>query len=959
MPEHIPLLRVFLSSPGDVNDERKAVLEVLERLPNRPAYRERVQFRVIAWDKPGADTPLLATMSPQEAIDAGLPRPSECDIVIAIFWKRMGTPFRYNGKDYYSGTHYELLDALNSARPQTLIYHRSDTPDLDPDDDEAHLQYRTLKKFLRSSLFYDEDGRILRGINSYGSPAEFREKFEGHLEEVVERILRRIGSNPAPAPASEPVAPEGVGTVIDIRSRLWEGSPFPGLRPFTKADAPIFFGRERETDALVKRVAESRFVTVVGASGSGKSSLVRAGLLPRLEANAISSETTGSKDWRVVQFTPGQSDHPFAALFDAIVKTFETLRPSPFDMRRVKNQFVQDAAADPLTVCDTLSAALEAEKAPPWAEVLLFIDQFEELFTLAKADSITLFARMLKALALTPNPSPQRSAGRGENSRTRVVVTIRHDFVHRAIEVPELAELLNLGSLHLAAPTPGALAQMIKRPAELAALEFEDGLPEQILSDMGSQAGALALMAYTLDELYKIAETRHDRRLTFVDYEALGGVQGAIGKRAEQIFQELPLDDKEALLGRVFRELVTVDERGTATRQRCPIGRFGEAELALVRAFTDARLLVTDENTVEVAHEALFRSWERLKNWIAEAQEDLILLRQVRATAHDWQAKGRPDFLRWPAERLALVYAMQERLHPELNEVERDFIEPEQKRLLRELETLPRDDSSHERRRDIGDRLAVIGDTRPGVGVKDGLPDIAWLPVSGSDGAYKFKFGEFEVKPFYIARYLITYEQFQVFAESDYDNPRWWDAFPEEYRPQKLISQRTKIANAPRDTISWYQSVAFARWLDMQLRDQGLLPDPNLQVRLPTEWEWQWAAMAGTEARAYPWGDWQEGFANTSEAGLNRTTAVGMYPHGAAACGALDMAGNLLEWCANNHGSPEIIDVTNTNSKVLRGGSFYNDLSRAAASFRDLLDPNHRYFSSGLRLAVAAPISAL
>ena len=90
---------------------------------------------------------------------------------------------------------------------------------------------------------------------------------------------------------------------------------------------------------------------------------------------------------------------------------------------------------------------------------------------------------------------------------------------------------------------------------------------------------------------------------------------------------------------------------------------------------------------------------------------------------------------------------------------------------------------SHERRRDIGDRLAVIGDTRPGVGVKDGLPDVAWLPVKGSDGKYKFEFGEFEVPDFYIAQYQVTYAQYQVFAESDYDNPRWWDGFPKEYRP--------------------------------------------------------------------------------------------------------------------------------------------------------------------------------
>ncbi len=956
MPEHIPFFRVFLSSPGDVNDERKAVLEVLERLPNRPAFREKVGFRVVAWDKPGADTPMLATMSPQAAIDAGLPKPSECDIVVCILWSRMGTPFVMDGVDYLSGTHYELLDALNSKRPETLIYRRIEKKLFDATDTAGQEQYNRVQTFFDGELFYDPATRqIRRGVNTYGSPADFREKFETHLEELVVRLLKRSESHPAPVRMeAHPLPP----AVLTIASRRWEGSPFPGLRSFMPADAPIFFGRERETDMLVKRVTDNRFVPVVGASGSGKSSLVGAGLLPRLQANAISSETTGSKDWFVVQFTPGQSDHPFAALFDGILKTFEALRPSPFETRRIKNQFVQDLLADPLTACDTLTAALETVKAPTWAEVLLFIDQFEELFTLAKPESIAPFARMLAALAAQP--------------RVRVVVTMRHDFVYRAIEIPELAELLNLGSLHLSAPTAGALAQMLKRPAELAALEFEDGLPEQILSDMGSDAGALALMAYTLDELYKIADSRHDRRLTFVDYAALGGVQGAIGKRAEQTFQKLPLDDKETLLGRVFRELVEVDERGTATRQRAPQGRFGEQELALVQAFTTARLLVMDETEVEVAHEALFRSWTRLKDWITEAQEDLILLRQARNAAHDWQTKHRPDYLRWPQERLVLVYAMQARLNPELNEVEKDFIEPEQHRLLRELDKI---DTKHERRRDIGDRLAVIGDTRPGVGVKDGIPDLFWLPVEVSPDPVtiktnEVKIGPIVIPPLFIAQYQITYTQFQTFLDADdgFADARWWDGMPDEYKRQEMAQQRTKISNAPRDSVSWYQSVAFARWLNHRLRGfehqhpagQLLRVGDNAEIRLPTEWEWQWAAQGGAEARAYPWGEWQEGYANTSEAGLNRTTAVGIYPHGMSLFGVLDMSGNLWEWCLNDYSSPEIINgYGNGELKVLRGGSFDSYRYYAAASVRSYNSPYGRSNNNGFRVVVSAPISAL
>jgi formylglycine-generating enzyme required for sulfatase activity len=429
----------------------------------------------------------------------------------------------------------------------------------------------------------------------------------------------------------------------------------------------------------------------------------------------------------------------------------------------------------------------------------------------------------------------------------------------------------------------------------------------------------------------------------------------------------LSLSDKDHLLQHVFRDLVVVNPTtGSATRQRAVLGAFNADELTLIRVLADARLLVTYDHTVEVAHEAVFRSWDRLKTWIAESQEDLILLRQVRTAAEEWAGKGQPDYLRWPAERLKPVYEMIQRQDPTLSEIEGDFIEPEQARLLREIE---KPESDHERRRDIGDRLAVIGDTRRGLGVIEGIPDMKWLPVEVPKKPVTIKtsnneIGPVIIAPFFVAQYQVTYAQFQAFVKADdrFEDERWWVDMPGNYKKQELANQRTKTANSPRDNVSWYQSVAFARWLDHRLQGLELvhpgsampfIVGQNAQVRLPTEWEWQWAAQAGAEARAYPWGDWQDGYANTSEAGLSRTIAVGMYPHGASDSGALDMVGNLLEWCLNKYEKPkeQMVDDSNDN-RVLRGGSFNDVQYGAACACRYDASPHYGNLYFGLRVVV-------
>lgn len=281
-----------------------------------------------------------------------------------------------------------------------------------------------------------------------------------------------------------------------------------------------------------------------------------------------------------------------------------------------------------------------------------------------------------------------------------------------------------------------------------------------------------------------------------------------------------------------------------------------------------------------------------------------------------------------------------------------------------------------QRRLQIGALLASQHDPRPGVGVKDGLPEIVWLPVAPG-GEIEIKrvwraerAGEvdktvytrnFMVEPFYIAQYLVTNAQYQAFIDADdgFEQVVWWQEMLEADQRQPLHGP--PLSNYPRAGLSWYQSVAFARWLNH--RCQGFsLPQPsgkgmlqvgeNAQIRLPTEWEWQWAAQNGREVRAYPWGEVKSGYANTAEAGLKQVVAVGMYPHGAAACGALDMAGNLMEWCINDKANPTVINVGSRASKVLRGGDWRYGLENATCTYCDDEDPRRLDILNGCRLVL-------
>jgi hypothetical protein len=711
----------------------------------------------------------------------------------------------------------------------------------------------------------------------------------------------------------------------------WTKAPYPGLEAFKPEQAPIFFGRGAETDQLLELLRDPaiRFIAVAGTSGSGKSSLVAAGLIPRLRVGAL----RGSDQWVDIIFRPTErGDDPFLALAYALKErlgaTGQRETELAVDLRNTPARFATCAG-------EILDGRMQG------AELLLVVDQFEEVFTRVNADSRKAFIELIETASRT--------------ERVRLIATIRAEFTANVAEAPTLARLFRgRGYFLLDPPGPLALGDMIRRPAQLAGLELKDDLSERILKDTGTGGGALALMAFVLHEVYQ--RGKDSGRLTLQDYEALGGVSGAIKAQAERALQSAGQTDEHSMQA-LFSSLVEVSDQGVATRRRADLGEIRKDPSAarLADALVDARILVTGgeperHSTIEVAHEAVFSAWPRLKNWIAATSDAHRLRRQVREAAVQWEDYGQAKEYLWPDERVVEAADILERLGlkiEDLSDAERCFLGPIDRDAM--LAALDDPSTTHEIRATIGARLSLLGDPRPGVGLrKDGLPDIVWCEVPSGRITLEGGAGTFNVKGFYIAKYLVTWKQHRVFLDSDdgFKESRWWDDLT--YHPLNPARQISKYDNHPAEMVTWEEAVAFCRWLTVRL---------HYEVRLPTEWEWEQAATGGNPENTYPWGPWDQSRANTYESELARSTAVGVYPHGASPVGALDMAGSLWEWCLNEYENPKLIEVPSGKPRSLRGGSWVDNRDYSRCACRGWSDPSYRDFNVGFRLVCASPIS--
>jgi WD40 repeat protein/tRNA A-37 threonylcarbamoyl transferase component Bud32 len=484
---------------------------------------------------------------------------------------------------------------------------------------EPERRYPSCRELARAALAVtvDEASRLLADVASRAAAgrsdlSEVEAELAGKVIDLqLVREQARVLSGPD-TPAR--VATEGT-------------CPFKGLASFEPADADYFFGRERLVAELVARLVGAGFLGIVGPSGSGKSSALRAGLLPALAGGVL----PGSGGWRRLLLRPGE-------------------RPLD-ELRRV----LVSGAKDPL------AEALEA--LPPNARLLLAVDQLEELFTACRSDAErTAFAEMLARAAADPE------------RRAVVVVALRADFYGRFAAYSGLAELLGANHVLVGPMQASELRRAVELPAGRVGLRVEPELSDALVDDVEGEPGALPLLSTALLELW---QKRQDNVLTLAAYRESGGVHGAVVRLAEGTYARIP-DGRKQLVRAIMLRLVGEAEGEAPVRRRAPLAELdlerNEDVADVLATLADSRLVTVSEGSVEVAHEALLSEWPRLREWIEEDTEGRRLRRHITQAATEWDAAGRDQGELYRGARLAAALDWTADHALDVNELEREFV---------------------------------------------------------------------------------------------------------------------------------------------------------------------------------------------------------------------------------------------------------------------------------------------
>ena len=662
-------LRIFFSSPGDVKMERETAKRIVNRLQVEAG--EAIAIEPYFWEH--------ETMSATRDYQQNIPEMSAFDVVVCMLWSRLGTPLhperhpRPDGGFFESGTEYEFFTALSAFKangtPNILVFRNFTEPRRPSRPKEAREAVdRELDRLDHFFERYFQDGNFFTAaVNEYRTLGEFEDKLSLGLRSY---LLEHVGIHET-------------GTK---RIARYSGQPYLGLSAFDFEDAQVFYGRTAQVGAVIESLqvqemeaagspdASRRFVLLLGASGSGKSSLARAGVLPMLIQPGV---IEGAQLWRRCICKPGDTQgDPLLTLATALLQdcalpelgTDGTTATELASMMRcqpagagmmVRQALSQAAVAEKSRLEQELRdeiRRLEAENrmddvaetagelrslAAPVTRLALVVDQLEELFTTElAAEQVKIIVEILHSLAM--------------NGRVYLIATLRSDFYARCLEHPLLVDLMRgNGSFALPQPGPGDLAQMIRQPAITAGLVFEenagtgDKLDEIIRDAALRDPSALPLLSYTLEQLYEKRDA--DGVMTLASYQELGGLDGAIGGRAEQTYRCLTTEAQMAF-DDVWRRLVTLSDDGAPVRRRVRMKSLPDhpASRELVDAFIGARLLTADqgvdgESTLSVAHEALLKHWPRVTQWLDGNRDFLRVRSRISARLGEWEEYGRAD----------------------------------------------------------------------------------------------------------------------------------------------------------------------------------------------------------------------------------------------------------------------------------------------------------------------------
>lgn len=749
----------------------------------------------------------------------------------------------------------------------------------------------------------------------------------------------------------EPPGPDAQETVRQTPATI---CPYRGLLYFREEDAPFFFGREAAITHLVYAVQQHNLVAVVGASGSGKSSVVRAGLVPELRK-------ARNRVYEIVTIVP--TDRPVHALA-AILMPFLEPDMSETDRLIEMNKLAEALLSRTVKLREVVDRVLA--KQPGTDRLLLIADQWEELFTLGKDDAARrcFIDNILEATAAT---------------KLSAVLTLRGDFFGRAItDYRPLSDRVQGAQVNLGPMKREELRLAIEEPAKKVGLTFEAGLVDLILEQVGDEPGHLPLVAFVLRRLW---EDRQGSQLHHAAYKAMGELQGAIAQKAESLFTKLS-DADQRKVQQIFLRLVRPGEGEADTRRRATLEEVGAEEHRLAKQLADERLLVTSqragsgEETLEVSHEALIRHWDRLKGWV-EADRRFLLWQQRLHTvvdqyednhksadlllrgfplteALDW-LKNKPDSFSTRERqfiRISKAHVMRRRwLAVAIGCFLLVVVGVPQSWLEREGVTLKYASSIVMARSHL---YAVEEPTM--VLLKGGLYKRQFVRHDEQDMRFDHQstqpdqelfYKEVTIKPFAIGKYEVTFKEY--------------DQYVTLTGGQLPSDQSWGRGNRPVINISWEEAVAYATWLS---RATGK------RFRLPTESEWEYAARSGGGDDLWSGTSDRRQLINYAIFGSDKTELVGSKKPNRL--GLSDMSGNVWEWVDDcwieyqewysedlENNSPHMNERTslsnedgsNCSQRVYRGGSWFGTPSILLLFQRGVGSVTARSNDIGFRLA--------